>query len=64
VKLLENERLYCYNPTYNEIENIESIIRSVLSQHKPFHISLLTIIRLIILQIKLEFKSEFEGRLF
>jgi dolichol-phosphate mannosyltransferase len=23
-------------PTYNEIENIESIIRSVLSQHKPF----------------------------
>jgi dolichol-phosphate mannosyltransferase len=25
-------------PTYNEIENIESIIRSVLSQHKPFHI--------------------------
>jgi dolichol-phosphate mannosyltransferase len=24
--------------TYNEIENIESIIRSVLSQHKPFHI--------------------------
>jgi hypothetical protein len=29
VKLLENERLYCYNPTYNEIENIESIIRSV-----------------------------------
>lgn len=25
-------------PTYNEIENIESIIRSVLSQHKPFHV--------------------------
>jgi dolichol-phosphate mannosyltransferase len=25
-------------PTYNEIENIESIIRAVLSQHKPFHI--------------------------
>jgi dolichol-phosphate mannosyltransferase len=25
-------------PTYNEIENNESIIRSVLSQHKPFHI--------------------------
>ncbi len=23
-------------PTYNEIENIESIIRAVLSQHKPF----------------------------
>jgi dolichol-phosphate mannosyltransferase len=25
-------------PTYNEIENIESIIRSVFSQHKSFHI--------------------------
>lgn len=25
-------------PTYNEIENVESIIRSVLSQHKPFDI--------------------------
>ncbi len=25
-------------PTYNEIENIESIIRAVLSQHKPFHV--------------------------
>lgn len=25
-------------PTYNEIENIESIIRAVLSQHKSFHI--------------------------
>lgn len=25
-------------PTYNEIENIESIIRAVLSLHKPFHI--------------------------
>ena len=25
-------------PTYNEIENIESIIRSVLSQHKSFHV--------------------------
>ena len=23
-------------PTYNEIENIESIIRSVFSQHKSF----------------------------
>jgi dolichol-phosphate mannosyltransferase len=23
-------------PTYNEIENIESIIRAVLSQHKLF----------------------------
>jgi dolichol-phosphate mannosyltransferase len=25
-------------PTYNEIENIESVIRAVLSLHKPFHI--------------------------
>jgi dolichol-phosphate mannosyltransferase len=25
-------------PTYNEIENIEGIIRAVLSLHKPFHI--------------------------
>ena len=25
-------------PTYNEIENIESIIRAVLSKHKPFHV--------------------------
>lgn len=25
-------------PTYNEIENIESIIRTVLSQHKFFHV--------------------------
>jgi len=25
-------------PTYNEIENIESIIRTVFSLHKPFHI--------------------------
>jgi len=52
-------------PTYNEIENIESIIRSVLSQHKPFHILVIddnspdqTADRVIMLQ------SEFEGRLF
>lgn len=25
-------------PTYNEIENIESIVRAVLSQHKSFHV--------------------------
>ena len=25
-------------PTYNEIENIESIVRAVLSQHKSFHL--------------------------
>jgi len=52
-------------PTYNEIENIESIIRSVLSQHKPFHVLVIddnspdhTAEKVIMLQ------SEFEGRLF
>ncbi len=25
-------------PTYNEIENVESIVRAVLSQHKAFHL--------------------------
>jgi dolichol-phosphate mannosyltransferase len=52
-------------PTYNEIENIESIIRSVLSQHKPFHILVIddnspdhTAEKVTMLQ------SEFEGRLF
>lgn len=52
-------------PTYNEIENIESIIRSVLSQHKPFHILIVddnspdhTADRVKLLQ------TEFEGRLF
>ena len=25
-------------PTYNEIENIESIVRAVFSLHKPFHV--------------------------
>ncbi|MGO4817430.1 polyprenol monophosphomannose synthase [Flavobacterium sp. W22_SRS_FP1] len=52
-------------PTYNEIENIESIIRSVLSQHKPFHILIVddnspdhTAERVKLLQ------TEFEGRLF
>jgi dolichol-phosphate mannosyltransferase len=50
--------------TYNEIENIESIIRSVLSQHKPFH-SIVddnspdgTAAKVVTLQ------KEFEGRLF
>jgi dolichol-phosphate mannosyltransferase len=32
----KNEWLYSY--LYNEIENIESIIRAVLSQHKLFHV--------------------------
>jgi dolichol-phosphate mannosyltransferase len=52
-------------PTYNEIENIESIIRSVLSQHKPFHILIVddnspdrTADRVRLLQ------TEFSGRLF
>jgi dolichol-phosphate mannosyltransferase len=52
-------------PTYNEIENIESIIRAVLSQHKPFHVLIiddnspdLTSERVLMLQ------SEFKGRLF
>ncbi|MCG9792168.1 polyprenol monophosphomannose synthase [Flavobacterium algicola] len=52
-------------PTYNEIENIESIIRSVLSQHKNFHIVVIddnspdhTADKVIALQ------SEFENRLF
>jgi dolichol-phosphate mannosyltransferase len=52
-------------PTYNEIENIESIIRSVLSQHKPFHILIVddnspdhTADKVSVLQ------AEFEGRLF
>jgi len=52
-------------PTYNEIENIESIIRAVLSQHKTFHVLVIddnspdhTAEKVIKLQ------SEFEGRLF
>ncbi|TRX30121.1 polyprenol monophosphomannose synthase [Flavobacterium franklandianum] len=52
-------------PTYNEIENIESIIRAVLSQHKPFHVLVIddnspdhTAEKVSLLQ------SEFEGRLF
>lgn len=52
-------------PTYNEIENIESIIRSVLSQHKPFNVLIIddnspdhTADKVIQLQ------SEYSGRLF
>jgi dolichol-phosphate mannosyltransferase len=52
-------------PTYNEIENIESIVRAVLSQHKPFHVLIIddnspdhTADKVVMLQ------SEFEGRLF
>jgi dolichol-phosphate mannosyltransferase len=52
-------------PTYNEIENIESIIRAVLSQHKPFHVLVIddnspdyTANKVVMLQ------EEFKGRLF
>ena len=52
-------------PTYNEIENIEGIIRAVLSQHKPFHVLVVddnspdhTAEKVIHLQ------TEFMGRLF
>lgn len=52
-------------PTYNEIENIESIIRTVLAQNKPFQVLVIddnspdhTADKVIALQ------SEFEGRLF
>ena len=52
-------------PTYNEIENIESIIRSVFSQHKSFHVLIIddnspdhTADKVVLLQ------SEFGGRLF
>ncbi|SHL24363.1 dolichol-phosphate mannosyltransferase [Flavobacterium saccharophilum] len=52
-------------PTYNEIENIESIVRAVLSQHKPFHLLIIddnspdfTANKVIALQ------EEYPGRLF
>lgn len=52
-------------PTYNEIENVESIIRAVLSQHKQFHVLIVddnspdhTADKVRLLQ------TEFEGRLF
>lgn len=52
-------------PTYNEIENIESIIRAVLSQHKSFDVLIIddnspdhTADKVVALQ------EEFEGRLF
>ncbi len=52
-------------PTYNEIENIESIIRAVLSQNKLFHVLIIddnspdhTADKVIVLQ------EEFKGRLF
>ena len=52
-------------PTYDEIENIESVIRSVFSQHKSFHILVIddnspdrTAEKVVLLQ------SEFAGKLF
>ena len=52
-------------PTYNEIENIESIIRTVLTLHKPFHVLIIddnspdrTADKVVALQL------EFSGRLF
>jgi dolichol-phosphate mannosyltransferase len=52
-------------PTYNEIENIESIIRAVLSQHKSLHVLViddnspdLTANKVVVLQ------EEFKDRLF
>ena len=52
-------------PTYNEIENIETIIRATLSQHKLFHVLIIddnspdgTASKVILLQ------EEFSGRLF
>ena len=52
-------------PTYNEIENIESIVRTVLSLHKSFHVLIVddnspdqTANKVI------ELQKEFEGKLF
>jgi dolichol-phosphate mannosyltransferase len=52
-------------PTYNEIENIESIVRTVLSLHKQFHVLIIddnspdhTAQRVI------ELQKEFSGKLF
>lgn len=52
-------------PTYNEIENIESIIRAIFSQHKNFHILIIddnspdkTADKVVLLQ------TEFKDRLF
>jgi dolichol-phosphate mannosyltransferase len=33
-----NNGLVVIIPTYNEIENVESIIRAVFSLHKAFHV--------------------------
>lgn len=52
-------------PTYNEIENIEAIIRAVLAQEKTFHILIVddNSPDLTALKVK-ELQKEFEGQLF
>ena len=52
-------------PTYNEIENIEAIVRAVLSQEKAFHILVVddNSPDLTALKVK-ELQKEFEGKLF
>jgi len=52
-------------PTYNEIENIEAIIRAVLAQKKAFHILVVddNSPDLTALKVK-ELQEEFEGQLF
>ena len=52
-------------PTYNEIENIEAIIRAVLNQEKAFHILVVddNSPDLTALKVK-ELQKEFEGKLF
>ena len=52
-------------PTYNEIENIESIVRTVLSLHKPFHLLIVDDNSPDQTGGKVEeLKKEFESRLF
>ncbi|OYX84543.1 MAG: dolichyl-phosphate beta-D-mannosyltransferase [Flavobacteriales bacterium 32-34-25] len=52
-------------PTYNEIENIESIIRAVLSQHKHFHVLIVDDNSPDHTADKVRFlQTEFDGRLF
>ena len=52
-------------PTYNEIENIEAIVRAVLTQDKVFHILVVddNSPDLTALKVK-ELQKEFEGKLF
>jgi len=52
-------------PTYNEIENIEAIVRAVMTQEKAFHILVVddNSPDLTALKVK-ELQKEFEGKLF